>query len=70
MWCLSINIVLLRMKVTLFWVVALCSLVEVYQNSEVHAASIRLISKPCARNRLEIQKADGQGMNLTWTGKE
>jgi hypothetical protein len=41
-------------KMTVFWVLVLCSLVEVYQYFRDTAASIiREITKPCARNQFE-----------------
>jgi hypothetical protein len=42
------------MIMAVFWVVSPCSLVEVTDVSEVLAASIRVMSKPRARNRKPI----------------
>jgi hypothetical protein len=56
------------MKMAVFWVVAPCSLAEVYQRLEVLAASIiRAMSKPRAWNRFEIQELASQGRNLDRT---
>jgi hypothetical protein len=54
------------MKMTVFWDVTPCSLVEVYNVLEVLATSItRAMSKLLARNWFEIWEPVGQGRTLT-----
>jgi hypothetical protein len=53
------------MKMTVFWVVTLYNLVEVYQSFRGTCCSIiKVMNKLCMRNQFEIQEPVSQGRTL------